>query len=627
MSLIKILWISDLSETGYANASRILVNSLLENQKKYDIYYFAINHFHNYDKIWELSKNLLPGLRQDRFYTINNDTFEIKNINSSLFKDDSKVRNIHMEQRFGYYDLESVLLKIKPNIVISINDNGALEKHCKIIDYVNKKYELSIKKICYLPIDCYNLPKKFLEKITCDEMWALTKFGKNEMLNTGFKLPIEILPHGIDTNSFYSLKEKRDLLRVKWLPERLRVKFIILNTNKNQIRKRLDITLKVFSNLFDIYPDKVAMILKTGLKPSLNDGGLELMEEIEKLGKEKKDNIFVIDKSLSLKELNELYNLVDVNINTSIGEGWGIIPCEVALCGIPQLVPNNTSYPEIFFKDCLVDTELKLRLEREGKNIINPTGLQCICKGYLKYREEDSEINYIPNLNPGQIDSILLSKKGNDFNPQVNGELGNGIKVKYIFRSWDALEEMLVEKKPLLFQVFCENGERLEVLIEYLKQIDYKNLKKSYQIDSFLINEIENLSVLIREPIVESFVSKIKDLIDNPSRKELLGELCRLAIYNNYRPEIIGKRIEGLIDNFISKHITNDIPIFHNEILEKEEIQEFKEELVEDDNNRIKILENRVKEIEKYLGIGERFKPILKIEENTKNEKIWFNYD
>jgi hypothetical protein len=69
----------------------------------------------------------------------------------------------------------------------------------------------------------------------CDEMWALTKFGKEEMLKANYRVPINILPHGMDTQSFYKLGDKKDVLRIKWLPERLRDKFIILNTNINII--------------------------------------------------------------------------------------------------------------------------------------------------------------------------------------------------------------------------------------------------------------------------------------------------------------------------------------------------------------------------------------------------------
>lgn len=566
--MIKILWISDLSETGYANASRIFINYLLEKQEKYDISYFAINHFYNYDRILEICESILPKLNKSNFYTIDNKNFEINKISHILFQEDINVRNIHMEQRLGFFDLEKVLLKCKPDIVISINDNGVLEKHCKIIDFVNNKYSLEIKKICYLPIDCYNLPKGFFDKICCDEMWALNKFGRDEIMKTEYKIPIKILPHSIDTKSFFKL-ENKEILRTKWLPENFREKFIILNTNKNQIRKRLDITLKTFAELYKKYPGKIALILKTGLKPSLNDGGIDLVLEIKKLGEEIEKNIFIIEKSLTLSELNELYNLVDININTSIGEGWGIIPCEVALCGIAQLVPNNTSYPEIFPNECLVDTDFKLRLERDGEIKIIPKGLQCICKGYRVYIDIENKISYHINLNPSHIDSFLLSEEGDDLNPKVNGELLNGIKVSYRFKTWEALVSLLIEKKPLFFQIFSENGNMLNTFIKNMLQINYDKLISLYKIESIVVDDTKLLSILIKEPKIDSFVNKISNFIENPNQLIKLGELCRKIILENYSIDNVGNKLEELIDNFIDRKIKNFKPDSQEKKLEE----------------------------------------------------------
>ena len=46
--------------------------------------------------------------------------------------------------------------------------------------------------------------------------------------------------------------------------------------------------------------------------------------------------------------LNIIYNAADIGINTSMGEGWGLVSFEMASLGIPQIVPNFSSYPELF---------------------------------------------------------------------------------------------------------------------------------------------------------------------------------------------------------------------------------------------------------------------------------------
>ena len=46
--------------------------------------------------------------------------------------------------------------------------------------------------------------------------------------------------------------------------------------------------------------------------------------------------------------LNKIYNACDVGINTANGEGWGLIPFEHASCRKPLVLPNHTSFGDIW---------------------------------------------------------------------------------------------------------------------------------------------------------------------------------------------------------------------------------------------------------------------------------------
>ena len=46
--------------------------------------------------------------------------------------------------------------------------------------------------------------------------------------------------------------------------------------------------------------------------------------------------------------LNLIYNAADVGINTANGEGWGLVPFEHAICRKPQVLPNHTSFADIW---------------------------------------------------------------------------------------------------------------------------------------------------------------------------------------------------------------------------------------------------------------------------------------
>ena len=46
--------------------------------------------------------------------------------------------------------------------------------------------------------------------------------------------------------------------------------------------------------------------------------------------------------------LNLIYNSADISVNTSKGEGHGLVSHESAACGVAQIVPDHTSLKEIF---------------------------------------------------------------------------------------------------------------------------------------------------------------------------------------------------------------------------------------------------------------------------------------
>lgn len=58
---------------------------------------------------------------------------------------------------------------------------------------------------------------------------------------------------------------------------------------------------------------------------------------------------FSTHNCLSIEKLNQVYNSVDIGVNTCIGEGWGLVNTEHAATGVAQVVPDHTSLKEIFY--------------------------------------------------------------------------------------------------------------------------------------------------------------------------------------------------------------------------------------------------------------------------------------
>jgi D-inositol-3-phosphate glycosyltransferase len=126
--------------------------------------------------------------------------------------------------------------------------------------------------------------------------------------------------------------------------------FIIFNGNRNQPRKRIDITMQAFKLFTENKPENVKLYLHMGVV----DDHINIVKYANRLGI---DNRLVISEprkgiqTLSERKLNEIYNATEVGVNTSLGEGWGLVNMEHASVGKPQIVGDHSAFKEIY-EDC-----------------------------------------------------------------------------------------------------------------------------------------------------------------------------------------------------------------------------------------------------------------------------------
>jgi glycosyltransferase involved in cell wall biosynthesis len=52
--------------------------------------------------------------------------------------------------------------------------------------------------------------------------------------------------------------------------------------------------------------------------------------------------------AVSEEVLNTIYNTADVGLNTSLGEGWGLVSFEHSAAGVAQIVPDYSATKEIY---------------------------------------------------------------------------------------------------------------------------------------------------------------------------------------------------------------------------------------------------------------------------------------
>ena len=249
---------------------------------------------------------------------------------------------------FGSHRIGELVQTIKPDLVFVINDIWVAISLLEQIEPL--KDSLGFKTCVYTPIDSYGLFAELLPAIDkWDQLITYTEFGKAEIENINYAKKIYTVGHGTDFTKFFAM-DKQECRKELGIPEDV---FIVFNGNRNQPRKRIDLTIKGFIKFAKDKPD-ARLWLNMGKK----DMGWDLIPLFKRVAKDEgydptgklilTSPSFSTHNCLPIEQLNKVYNAVDVGINTCIGEGWGLVNTEHAATGTPQVVPDHTSLKEIF---------------------------------------------------------------------------------------------------------------------------------------------------------------------------------------------------------------------------------------------------------------------------------------
>ena len=248
---------------------------------------------------------------------------------------------------FGEQRIREIVERERPDIVFTINDMWIINEQYSQIKDLHQAG--SFKFVGYAPMDSYGWTGCLADTANdWDAVISYTEFGAYEFIKGGITKPITVIPHGVTPGQFYPKDTVECRKALGLSPD----DFIVFNGNRNQFRKRIDITIQGFAK-FAIDKPEAKLYLHMGLK----DQGWEVMQifgrEMQRVGLNPNNRIIMTTQTegppnVSVEMLNTIYNAVDVGVNTCKGEGWGLVNFEHAACGVPQVVPDHTSCKEIF---------------------------------------------------------------------------------------------------------------------------------------------------------------------------------------------------------------------------------------------------------------------------------------
>lgn len=200
------------------------------------------------------------------------------------------------------------------------------------------------KLIFYVPIDQEPVPINVLNNLKfAYKIITFSAFGQKALQRAGFTS--KLILEGTDTNIFKPL-DKAESRKTFGIPNN---KFIIgmVGANKeNPPRKGWQQALEAFKLFHDKHPESL-FFFQTNQN---NPGGFPLMPYAHMLGIDK--YILHMDDYLATfhagsEVMAKLYNSFDILSSASLSEGFSLCPVEAMSCGIPVIVNDCQSQPEL----------------------------------------------------------------------------------------------------------------------------------------------------------------------------------------------------------------------------------------------------------------------------------------
>ncbi|WP_337913672.1 glycosyltransferase family 4 protein [Cohnella zeiphila] len=178
------------------------------------------------------------------------------------------------------------------------------------------------------------IPRSWVPKINkFDAVCVPTTFNKSVLRQSGVKIPIFIVPHGVHSEKFKPGNKKYDLPIAKG-------RFVFVSVFGFQHRKNPETLLRAYWEQFSA-ADKVLLVIKTN-GYARHETGQWIRNRIEnykkRLGIRKKTApIVIITQFMSPSQLKGLYTLGDVFVLPTRGEGVGLPFLESLSSGVPVI--------------------------------------------------------------------------------------------------------------------------------------------------------------------------------------------------------------------------------------------------------------------------------------------------
>jgi glycosyltransferase involved in cell wall biosynthesis len=256
------------------------------------------------------------------------------------------------EEGFGFNKIHEYLDMVNPDVVMIYNDPITIQRFLESMKH--EKGKSPYKLWLYVDQVYDGIAQPLMDSLLthADHIYAFSDVWKTTLMAYGNHANVNVLEHAVDPMVYTNMTppQRKEIRRTMNIPESA---VIFLNVNRNSERKRLDLTLGGFARILVSEPNAY-LIVASNLNPQ---GGAHydlqriFAEELKLQGlsvQAHAPRLMLVDTSspnlLDDAAINQLYNISDIGMNTSNGEGFGLCQLEHMYTGAPQVVTDVGTY-------------------------------------------------------------------------------------------------------------------------------------------------------------------------------------------------------------------------------------------------------------------------------------------
>ena len=246
-----------------------------------------------------------------------------------------------------------------------------------------------------LPLNCENILKKV------DYPLAAAKFAQKQVKDL-YNLDSDYIPNTINAKDFYPIsKEEKEKLKAK---RGLSGKFVVGTVARNQGRKMMDRTFKAFRLYADRDPNAV-LFLHTDPNDVAQVFNMHNLIKRYNLQNRVLFSGMSWYKGFNYKDMKDVYNVMDVFLLTTSGEGFGIPLVEAMACEIPVVATDYTTTRELVLDhDAGLGIDLVGTITEENPRVHNHeilegtiTGSWDVERGICSLKDCCNKLSYLRN--------------------------------------------------------------------------------------------------------------------------------------------------------------------------------------------------------------------------------------